>query len=114
MASKNENTVQAFVKGQLEEAQGLVRGLIELGKAQGKELEGLLGRVPRELDLKVLEKKANQAGTQVKKRLDVLQSRVVEAAGVASQAQLRELSRELTRISKKLDAVVSKKSVSRS
>ena len=124
MASKNENTVQAFVKGQLEEAQkrfvGLekeaekvLKNLAARGADSRKELEGLLGRInagefnPLEsARVQQLGKKANQAGAEVKKRLDGLQTRVVEAVGVASQTQVKEINRELGKLSRKLDSLI--------
>ena len=40
---------------------------------------------------------------ELRKRLDGLQTKVVEAVGVASQSQVKEINRELSRLSKKLD-----------
>lgn len=123
--------VQQFVKGQLEEAQKRFAGLeeeaqrvlgnlLERGRESRKELEGLLAKFNAG-ELKLLEndavknwtQRAGQAGTEVRKRVEDLQTRmgefqarVVEAAGVASQSQLKDLSRELHRLSKKVDALV--------
>jgi hypothetical protein len=98
MASKNHksNNIQVFVKEHLEEAQKRVVAFeaeAERGKEQRKELEGLVKRVNGE------------AGTEVRKRLDGLQQRVVEATGFATQSQVRQISRELAKLSKKLDAL---------
>jgi hypothetical protein len=141
MATKNgskkaaaaTNQLETFVKGQLGEAQkrfsGLekeaekvLKNLAVRGTESRKELEGLLGRInagefnPLEsARVKQLGKKANQAGAEVKKRLDGLQTRVVEAVGVASQTQVKEINRELGKLSRKLDALISgKKPASRS
>ncbi len=126
MATKNgKQSLQDFVKHQLEdarerftafekEAELVLKGLVQKGKAQRKELEQLIDRLNAgELfqteNLKQLSRRANQASEQLRRRLEELQSRVVEAAGVASQAQVQQLSRELSRLSKKVDALVGKK-----
>ncbi len=44
--------------------------------------------------------------SELRKRLDGLQTKAVEAVGVASQAQVKELNRELSRLSKKLDQIL--------
>jgi hypothetical protein len=49
------------------------------------------------------------AGSELKKRFDGLQARLIEVTGVASQAQIRELNKELHRLAKKVDALVEKK-----
>lgn len=131
MAAKNGKAatsaqVQTFLKGQLTgaqkaftkvetEAQKVLTTLVARGQESRKDLEALLTRVnPSELNtlldtaqVKKFSKKATQAGTEVRKRLDGLQARVVEAVGVASQTQVREINKEISKISKKLDAVLS-------
>jgi hypothetical protein len=93
MASKStpkRRQIQVFVRAQLDEAQ---RRLSTFESDAEKMLKGFLaqGREQRrQLETRVL-------------------SRVVEAVGVASQAQIRELTRELSRISKKVDALVGKR-----
>jgi predicted transcriptional regulator len=117
-------SVQQFVREQLEEArerfqsfeheaEDLLRGLIVRGKAQRRELESLMdklnaGDLLSSPAVKQLGKRANQASNQVKRRLDQLQRRVVEATGVASQSQVKEINRELNRLSKKIDTLLKK------
>ena len=114
--STKQSEVQKFVKGQLLEAQKrwqlfegeankAVKTLVARGADSRKELEGLLTR----LNGAELTKRATEARTGLKKRLDGLQNRVVEAAGVASQSQVKALSRELNKLSKKLDALAGKR-----
>ncbi|MBF5041172.1 hypothetical protein FGE12_02125 [Aggregicoccus sp. 17bor-14] len=123
-AAGNGSQLEAFVKGQLGEAQKRIAGLEKeaekvlknlaaRGADSRKELEGLLGRInsgefnPLEsARVRELGKKANQAGAEVKKRLDGLQTRVVEAVGVASQTQVKEINRELGKLSRKLDTLL--------
>lgn len=108
--------VQKFVKGQLAEAQKrwaaleseankAVKNLVAKGTESRKELEGLFSK----LQTVELSKRANDASTGLKKKLDGLQTRVVEAAGVASQSQVKALSRELGKLSRKLDSLAGKK-----
>lgn len=131
MAAKKEKAaasgqVQAFLMGQLNgaqkgaqkaftqletEAEKVLQAVVARSRDSRKELEGLLGKLhgaelladPR---VKKISKKATQASNQVKKRFDGLQTRVVEAVGVASQTQVREINKELSKLSKKLDAVL--------
>ena len=126
MAKASRDGIQVFVREQLEEAQRrfsafeadaekALKHLVERGQRQRKELEHLVGRLNGEPlwerpAVRQLTKRAGRAGTEVRKRIDHLQSRVIAASGVASQAQVREISRELSRLSKKLDGLLGKKS----
>lgn len=103
-----------------EEAEGVLKTLVTRGKEQRKELEALIEKLnTRELRaietraVKQLGKRATQATTQVRKRFDHLQARVLEATGVASSTQVREINRELSRLGKKLDALIGKKAAPR-
>lgn len=87
--------LESFVKQQIEGAQKRIEGLEQ-------EVEKLLGS-PK---VKELGRKATQVSSQLRKRLDGFQTRAVEAVGVASQAQVKELNRELSRLSKKLDQIL--------
>jgi hypothetical protein len=115
--------IPSFLKIQLEEAQKRLTGLEEeaqkvlqqlrdRGQRSREEMEQLfarLGTVELDSAVKAIGKKANVAGTEVRKRLEGLQTRVVEATGVASQSQLKAISRELARLSKKVDALTGRK-----
>jgi hypothetical protein len=90
--------VPKFVKVQLAEAQ-----------KRWQLFEGEANKLLTKLNGAELTKRATEAGTDLKKRLDGLQNRVVEAAGVASQNQVKALSRELNKLSRKLDAMAAKK-----
>ncbi|MCP3104325.1 hypothetical protein LZ198_36220 [Myxococcus sp. K15C18031901] len=114
--------VEGFLKAQLAQAQKRI-----------EELEGEAGKVVKALDARRLEAakeaqalwtklqagelladprvkelgtKVNAASTELRKRLDGLQTKVVEAVGVASQSQLQELNKELTKLSRKVDALL--------
>lgn len=130
--------LQGFVKEQIEdaqkklmafetEAQKVLENLIDRGQKSRKEVEGLLQRFNgveklqggieqlRELNpldaasMKKLGKKANAASQEVRKRIEDLQNKVIEGVGVASQAQVKEINKELIKLSKKLDSLVGKK-----
>ncbi|HVE86050.1 MAG TPA: hypothetical protein VND93_24505 [Myxococcales bacterium] len=134
MAARNGNgnkahQVQVFVREQMEEAQKRILAiegeakkaletLVEKGRESRKDLEGMIKRFNAK-DLKFLEnpsaamkqfsKKAEAAGLEMKKRFDALQGRVIEFSGVASQAQIKEMNRELHRLAKKVDTLLDKK-----
>lgn len=110
--------VQDFVKEQMDEAQKrfqVIEG--EAKKAIGKirrfntkELKFLENPTAAvNATVKQLSKKAGAASSDLRKRFDALQSRFIEATGMASQAQLRDLNKELHKLAKKVDALVEKK-----
>ncbi len=129
MTAKNGKQVklQDYVRERLEEARERLSGfeseaedvlktLVERGKEQRKEIEALLeklnGRELRAIEtraVKQIGKRATQASTEVKKRFEELQARVLGATGVASSSQVREINREITRLGKKLDALIGKR-----
>jgi hypothetical protein len=128
------NNLQVFVKEQLEdaqkrfahfegEAQRVLEGLVERAKESRKELGGLVQRfngveqIKDRLDhLKELPliEKANESLAEVHRRLASVQTKVVESVGVASQAQVNQINRELVKLSKKLDTLVAKKGIAKS
>ncbi|MBZ4416648.1 hypothetical protein [Myxococcus sp. RHSTA-1-4] len=114
--------VENFLKAQLAvaqkrieelegEAQKVVKTLESRGQEAAKEAQALWGKLqagelladPR---VKELGKKVDAASTELRKRLDGLQTKVVEAVGVASQAQLKDLNKELAKLSRKVDALL--------
>lgn len=113
VAPQSVKDVQDFVVGQLEEArkriQSFEKDLVKRGRAQQKEIESLIRDLRSGKQLKTLEKQANAATTEVKKRLDGLQESVLDALGVASRDEIREIHRELARLTKRVDTLVSKK-----
>ena len=114
--------LETFVKQQIEgaqkrfvglehEAEKVLRTLKARGKGPAREVEKFFGQInPDSLlenpKVKELGRKATQVSSELRKRLDGFQTRAVEAVGVASQAQVKELNRELSRLSKKLDQIV--------
>jgi chromosome segregation ATPase len=114
--------LETFVKQQLEGAQKRIEGLeheaekaLRTLKARSKkparEVEKFLGQINPDVLLenpkvKELGRKATQVSSDLRKRFDGIQTRAVEAVGVASQAQVKELNRELSRLSKKLDQLL--------
>jgi hypothetical protein len=118
MASKAQHKsqgIQEFVVAHLEDARKqLVKFEKELaarGKQQRKEIEAVISQVKSGRQLKALKSQANEVGSEVRKRLDGLQGKLVEAVGVASVAQVKEINRELSKLAKKLDTLSKKKSV---
>src|SRR5689334_20342200 len=105
--------IQDFVVGQLEEARKQIvrfeKEMVTRGKQQRKELESLISRVKSGKEIKALKSQANEVSHEVKHKLEGLQGKLVQAVGVASQSQVKQINKELTRLSKKLETLISKK-----
>lgn len=112
-AQHKSQGIQEFVVAHLEDARKqLVKFEKELaarGKQQRKDIEAVIAQVKSGRQLKALKTQANEVGSEVKKRLDGLQGKLVQAAGVASVAQVKEINRELTKLSKKLETLTKKR-----
>jgi len=105
--SKNSE-VPAFVKEQLVEAQK------RFAVIQGQAEKTIKDWVAKGHEIQVTTAKRTRAlGHEVRKQAESLQNRVIQAAGVATQSQIKHLSRELSKLSKKLDALVEKKTVAK-
>lgn len=99
------------IEGLEHEAEKVLRHLKARSRGPAREVEKFLGQISPDtlLDnprVKELGRKATQVSSELRKRLDGIQTRAVEAVGVASQAQVKELNRELSRLSKKLDQIL--------
>ncbi|HEX5748251.1 MAG TPA: hypothetical protein VFZ09_18575 [Archangium sp.] len=115
--------VSSFVKGRLEqaqkqfgqletEAQKALQTLVSRGRDSSREvLQRLHVNELREKPaVKELEKKATWVGGEVRQRLTGLQDRMVKVVGgVASQSQVEAINRELDRLTRKIDSLVSPK-----
>jgi hypothetical protein len=102
---------QKQFKGLEQEANKVLRTLKARSRGPAREVEKFLGQISPESLLgnpkvKQLGRKATQVRSELARRLDGLQTRAVEAVGVASQAQVKELNRELSRLSRKIDQIV--------
>ncbi|NVI99882.1 hypothetical protein HV824_17380 [Myxococcus sp. AM009] len=125
--------VESFLKAQLSQAQKrieelegeagkVVKSLESRGQEAAKEAQTLwtkfqAGELLTDPRVQELSKRANEAstelgrrvdaaGTELRKRIDGIQTRVVEAVGVASQAQLKDLNKELAKLSRKVDSLL--------
>ncbi|CAM4454712.1 hypothetical protein HRD49_02835 [Corallococcus exiguus] len=114
--------VEAYLKGRFSEAQKRFQGLegeankafraLETrGQVAAKEVQTLwtkvqAGELRADPRVQELSKKVDAASGELRKRLDGLQTKVVEAVGVASQSQVEQITRELSRLSKKLDVLL--------
>ena len=105
--------VQNVVLHQLQDARKRLvhfeKELVKKGRAQQREIESLIKGVRSGKQLKSIEKQAVAVGTEVKNRLNGLQDQVLAVLGVASHDEIVELNRELVRLSKKVDLLISKK-----
>ena len=117
MAKKQSNGVPDFMKDRLvvaekrlvafeQEAQKLLSDLVSRGKKSRKEIQSLIRRAS-ELGLseraEELKDRAEKTGGEVVRRLETLQDRALGLVGVASQAQVEELSSELEKLSRKIE-----------
>lgn len=97
--------VPVFVKEQLVEAQKRFAVIqreaektIKEWVAKGQELQATTA------------KRTKALGNEVRKTAETFQNRLIQAAGVATQSQIKLLTRELSKLSKKVDALVEKRS----
>ncbi|GMU61962.1 MAG: hypothetical protein AMXMBFR34_37250 [Myxococcaceae bacterium] len=113
VAPQSVKEVQDFVVVQLEEArkriQSFEKELVKRGRTQQKELESVIASIRSGKQLKKLEKQASAASGEVRKRLDGLQTTVLDALGVASRDEIRQIHREIARLSKRVDTLITKK-----
>jgi hypothetical protein len=113
VAQSSVKDVQGFVAAQLEQAKKRIgefeKDLTKRARAQQKEVESLLKSIRQGTPLKTIEKQATAATDEVKKRLEELQGQVYTALGVATSEEIGQIHRELTKLSKKVDALVTKK-----
>lgn len=100
--------VSGFVKEQMVEAQKRISALqteaektFKVWVARGQELQASTA------------KKATRVSSEMLKKAESLQSRFIQAAGVATQGQIKVLNRELKALSRKLDALIEKKAGSK-
>ena len=121
--SEAADQVASFVKGRLEqaqkqfgqlesEAQKALQTLVSRSRESSREvLQRLHVNELREKPaVKELEKKATWVGGEVRQRLNGLQDRMVKVVGgVASQSQVEAINRELDRLTRKIDSLVSPK-----
>jgi hypothetical protein len=98
------NEVAGFMKEQIAEAQKRFAAVqtgaektFKVLRMRGHELQAATA------------KKASAVGTDLWKTAGSLQNRLIQAAGVATQSQIKGLHRELKALSRKLDALVEKK-----
>lgn len=121
--------VESFLKEQLSQAQKrlevlegeankAIKTLESKGQVAAKEVQALwtklqAGELLADPRVQELSKKVDAAGSELRKRfdtlqgkVDTLQAKVVEAVGVASQSQVQQLNKELSRLSKKLDVLL--------
>lgn len=102
------NEVPAFVKAQLVEAQKRFAVIqvqaektIKEWVAKGHELQATTA------------KRTKALGNEVRKQAESFQNRLIQAAGVATQSQIKVLSRELSKLSKKVDGLIEKKTAAK-
>ena len=102
--------VPAFVKEQLVEAQK--RFVVIQGRGR-EDHQGVGGEGPASSRLTTA-KRTKALGSEVrKKKRKRSRTALIQAAGVATQSQIKVLTRELSKLSKKVDALVEKKAANK-
>ncbi|HZZ84662.1 MAG TPA: hypothetical protein VFE30_09005 [Anaeromyxobacteraceae bacterium] len=98
-----------------EEAQKVLKDLVQRGRESRKELAGLVNRMSadgtlrgrldrlRSQGIEGLRGRAETFRSEALERLEELQSKAVDFLGVATREQVIELSKELDRLSRRLD-----------
>lgn len=94
-----------------DEAQRVFAELMEKGRATRKEVAGLLAKVsaPELLDVKGLSGRARDVGDDMTRRIEEVRLRMIALAGVASREQVDGLTKELAKLSRKLDRLAAAK-----
>ena len=118
MVSKSQQKsqgIQEFVVAHLEDARKQIvkfeKELAARGKQQRRDIEAVIAKVKGGKQVKALKSRANEVTHGLQKRLDGLQGKLVEAVGVASTAQVKEINRELNRLAKKLETLTRQKAL---
>lgn len=101
--------VQGFVASARKRIEVLEKDLLKKGRAQQKELETLFKGVREGKPIKKLEKQASELSDEVRRRVDGLQGKVLVALGVASRSEIEQIHHDLTKLSKTVEALVTKK-----
>lgn len=97
-----------------EEAQKMVRDVVERSVASRKEIASLIARVNaaevlENPKVKQWQGKAKHVGDELQHHLEDLRGRVMDFAGVASREQVADLAKDLERLSRKIDRAVAAK-----
>jgi polyhydroxyalkanoate synthesis regulator phasin len=113
MLKESLEQAQARLTTWEEEAQKVMHGLLDRSHASRKEVAGLLRKVNARKDrleseyVKEISGRARHVGADVTARLEDLRERAIAVAGVASREQVDELHRDLDRLARKLDKLLS-------
>jgi hypothetical protein len=108
-ASNTMKEVQGFVTNARKRIEGLEKGLLKRGRAQQKELETLIKGVRDAKQIKAIEKQATGLSDEIRRRMEGLQGKVLLALGVASRSEIAQIHRDLTKLSKTVEALVTKR-----
>jgi predicted transcriptional regulator len=97
-----------------EEAQKMVQDVLDRSRASRKEVSNILARLNSGelIDPKTVKEwqgKAKHVSADLAHRFDELRSRAIAYAGVASREQVEEVARDLDKLSRKIDRLLSAK-----
>ncbi|MGC4115340.1 MAG: hypothetical protein QM765_12190 [Myxococcales bacterium] len=97
-----------------EEAQRMFQEVIDRSKASRKEMTTIINRLNAgeifdKKTVKQWEGKARHVSADIAHRFEDLRSRAIQYAGVASRDQVDELARDLDKLSRKIDRLLTSK-----
>lgn len=79
------------------------KDIVAEAKKQRKSLEQVLDRVRSRRDLKILEKRISTTATDLQKRIQTMPREVLHTLGVATSDDVAKLSKNLTRLTKRVE-----------
>lgn len=85
--------------------------IVTEARKQRKSLEQVLDRVRSRKDLKILEKRITTTATDLQKRIQTMPREVLGALGVATSDDVAKLSKNLTRLTKRVDELTRKQTI---
>jgi uncharacterized protein YukE len=87
------------------------KDVVSEAKKQRKSLEKLLARVRSGQELKQLEKRIASTATQLQSRVKTMPREVLGALGVATSDDVQKLTRNLTKLTKRVDELAKRQSI---
>lgn len=85
--------------------------IVTEAKKQRKSLEQVLDRVRSRKDLKILEKRIASTATDLQKRIHSMPREMLGALGVATSDDVAKLSKNLTRLTKRVDDLTKRQTI---
>jgi hypothetical protein len=108
VAAERLNESLSAAKKQLNQVE---KDVVSEAKKQRRSLEKLLARVRSRQDLKVLEKRIATTATELQTRVKTMPREVLGVLGVATSDDVQKLTRNLSRLTKRVDELAKRQSI---